>query len=212
MARVLSMPQEAQGKLPAGVRWGAIVFLWAWLAAYWRTWGIANFLHLCDVAVILTCIGLWRSSALLLSSQAVSSLMVDLCWALDAAWRWLAGRHLMGGTEYLFDPSYALWVRLLSLFHVALPFLLLGALRLTGYDRRALPLQCSIALTVMLASRLADPAQNINFAFRDPFFHRAWGSAPAHMALMLVVLIGAVYWPTDFALRSFYSEPKGRSS
>ena len=40
-----------------------LVWLAVFLAAYWRTYGPANFLHLCDVAVILTCWGLWRAKA-----------------------------------------------------------------------------------------------------------------------------------------------------
>src|SRR5712672_578226 len=61
-------------------------------------WGWANFLHLCDVAVFLTCVGLAYNNALLLSSQAVSSLVGALLWCLDAGWRWvcrpaLARRH-----------------------------------------------------------------------------------------------------------------------
>src|SRR5712672_4035908 len=55
--------------------------------------GWANFLHLCDVAVFLTCVGLAYNNALLLSSQAVSSLVGDLLWCLDAGWRWFVGRH-----------------------------------------------------------------------------------------------------------------------
>ena len=59
--------------------------------AIYRGW--ANFLHLCDVAVFLTCVGLAYNNALLLSSQAVSSLVGDLLWCLDAGWRWFVGRH-----------------------------------------------------------------------------------------------------------------------
>ncbi|MFL5373599.1 MAG: hypothetical protein ACJ78T_06385, partial [Myxococcales bacterium] len=55
-------------------RWAALLWLLVWMPVYASVWGFANFLHLCDVAVILTCAGLWTGSALLLSSQAVSSL------------------------------------------------------------------------------------------------------------------------------------------
>lgn len=103
--------------------------------------GWPNFLHLCDVAVFLTCLGFAYNNALLLSSQTVSSLAGDLLWCLDAGWRWYVGRHLTGGTEYMWDARFPLWVRLLSLFHVVLPMLLLAALRRAGYDRRALLFQ-----------------------------------------------------------------------
>lgn len=188
---------------PAWVRWGALLWLAVWIPAYWRTWGLSNFAHLCDIAVILTCLGLWSSSALLLSSQAVSSLVVDLVWSLDVAWRWLAGRHLIGGTEYLFDPHYPLWVRLLSLFHAAMPVILLAALRRTGYDRRGLPLQCAIAAAALFLARILDPAKNYNFAFRDPILHRAFGPAPVHLAVIFFALL-LIYWPTHEILKRLF--------
>ena len=54
-----------QEKLPDWLRWSAILWLLIWFPAYWHTWGAENFLHLCDLAVILTCIGFWADSALL---------------------------------------------------------------------------------------------------------------------------------------------------
>jgi hypothetical protein len=149
---------------------------------------------------------LWSNSALLLSSQAVSSLLIDTVWAVDAAARFLSGRHLIGGTEYLFDTSFPLWVRMLSLFHVVMPFLLLGALHRVGYDRRGWILQCAIAIPVVALSRLAtSPKTNINFVYTDPFFHRAWGSAPLHILAVLAFLAFLVYLPTHLLLCRFFS-------
>src|SRR5579872_1805286 len=98
-------------------RWLAIAWLAIWIPTYWRTWGPSNFLQLCDIAVVLTCVGIWTGSSLLISSQAISSLLIDVLWMFDAGGRLISGRHLIGGTEYLFDSQYPLWVRLLSLFH-----------------------------------------------------------------------------------------------
>lgn len=191
-------------KLPALARWGAIVWLAVWIPAYWHAWGFANFLHLCDLAVFLTCIGLWTSNRLLLASQAVSSILVDLGWALDAGWAFFAHRHLIGGTEYLFDPHIALWIRLLSLFHLVLPPLLLWALWRTGYDRRAWTLQTVIAVLAFIGSRFTKPAANINFAFRDPFWHRQLGPAPVHVLLSVAALAIVLYLPTHLALLRVY--------
>jgi hypothetical protein len=171
-----------------------------WAPAYVATYGWLNFLHLCDVAVILTCAGLWLGSPLLLSSQALSSLVVDLAWDLDLLWRAVSGHHLIGGTEYMWDARFPLWVRLLSLFHVAWPPLLVWALRRIGYDRRGLLLQSAIAVVLLLASRLVGPELNLNFAHRDPFFGRAWGPAPVHLAVILAPLIGGIYLGTHKAL------------
>jgi hypothetical protein len=185
---------------PLWVRWVSLVWLAVWVPSYALYWGWANFLHLCDVAVLLTCIAFARSDVLLLSSQAVSSLIGDLLWCLDAAWRLFAGRHLTGGTEYMWDTRFPLCVRLLSLFHVVLPMLLLAALRRVGYDRRALLLQSGIAMVLLMVSRFLGPTQNLNYAFADPIFHRAFGPAPVHLAVIFAALLGIIYCPTHVLL------------
>ena len=67
------------------MRWAAAAWLAVWIPAYASVWGPRNFLLLCDVAVLLTCAGLWLGSPLLLSSQAVSSILADAVWAMDAS-------------------------------------------------------------------------------------------------------------------------------
>jgi len=198
---------QGQPGFPAWVRWGAVAWLIFWMATYWRVWGPHNFVYLCDIAVILTCIGLWTNSALLLSSQAVSSLIVDTMWAVDAASTVLFGRHIFGGTEYLFDSSHALWVRLLSLYHVAWPVVLLWALRRTGYHRRGWELQAGIVTAAFIAARFTPAAQNINFAYRLPVVNRAFGPAPVHVAVSILFMIFVVYWPTHWALKKMFPPP-----
>jgi hypothetical protein len=200
-----------EAPFPSLVRAAAIVWLAVFIAAYWRTYGPANFLHLCDVAVILTCWGLWRGSALLLSSQAVSSLVVDLAWNVDIVWRLVTGRHIVGGTEYMWDARYPLAVRLMSLFHVVWPPMLIWALRRVGYDRRALAVQSLLAAALLVASREVMPEANINFAHRDPFFGRSWGSAGVHLGLTWLVLVSAVYWPTHLLLMRYFKTPPAAS-
>jgi hypothetical protein len=197
-AAKMTAPAARPITFPAWLRWLALLWLAIWVPAYWRTWGAANFLHLCDIAVILVCVGLWTNSALLISSQAVGSLLVDLAWMLDAGWRLITGRGL--------DASYPLWVRLLTLFHVVMPVLLLWALARAGYDRRGWLLQTAIALFAFVAARFTSPATNINYAFHDPFIHRAWGPAPLHVLISWLFMVVMVYLPTHFALRAIFRD------
>lgn len=199
-------------KLPVSIRCVAAVWLVFWFVVYWHSWGTLNFLHFCDIAEILACVGFIADSALLISSQAVASLLVDATWALDASWTVVLGHHLVGGTEYLFDPSHALWVRLLSLFHLALPVLLLWALYRLGYDRRGFPLQLVIALPAFIASRFAPAAQNFNYAYTDPFFHRAWGPAPVHIAMIFLFMLAVIYLPTHLVLERIFPPPATRDA
>ena len=182
------------------MRWAAAAWLVVWLPAYASVWGFANFLHLCDVAVFLTCAGIWSGSALLLSSQALFSLVADVLWDIDVCSRVISGGHLFGGTEYMWQPEFPLFVRLLSLFHVVQPVLLLWCLRRVGYDQRGLPLQAAITLCALVASRAFGPALNLNFAFRDPLWGRQFGPAPLHLLLIFTAMVAFLYVPAHFLL------------
>jgi hypothetical protein len=183
------------------LRWVSLLWMVVWLPAYVRVWGWANLLHFCDVAVILGCAGLWWGSSLLISSQAVSSLTAGILWSIDVGWRLVTGRFLVGGTDYMWDTRFPVWVRLLSTFHIGLPVVLLWAMRKTGYDRRALALQAAIAAGLLIVSRFLSAEMNLNYAYRDPLLHRAWGRAPVHLALTFIGIVVLVYWPTHLLLR-----------
>lgn len=179
-----------------GLRWACVLGLAVWFPTYAVVWGFGNFVQLCDLSVFLTVAGVWTGSALLLSSQAVGSIVLNSIWVLDVAWRLVTGQHLIGGTEYMWDAQYPLWVRLLSLYHVAIPLVALWALRRTGYHPRGWLLQASISVPVLIASRLLDPAKNVNFAHVDPILHISFQPAPLHLAVILFSLIAVIYWPT----------------
>jgi hypothetical protein len=206
-ANSMPSPSAAHREFPAWLRWAALAWLVFYIPAYWRFWGPANFLHLCDVAVVLTCIGVMTNNALLISSQAVSSLLIDFLWILDAAGRLFFGRHAIGGTEYLFEARYPLWLRLVSLFHAILLVLLIWAVRRTGYDRRAFPLQSAIVIFLLVAARFTNPIQNINFAFTAPIFNRQIGPAPVHVALSMFVMVIGVCYPTHLLLKKLLPPP-----
>jgi hypothetical protein len=190
-------PPATRRPLFPRLRWVAVLWLLVWVPSYALVNGWRNFLQLCDVGVFVTCLGLWLGDARLLSSQAVGTLVINALWVADAGARLLAGRHLIGGTEYLWDGGRPLFVRLLSLFHVAITPLLLWTLRRCGYDRRGLPLMIAIAAVMLLAARLVgDPAGNMNFAFRDPFLHRSLGPAPLHLLITLTAVSAGAFWPT----------------
>jgi hypothetical protein len=192
------------------LRWAALLWLLAWLPIYTWEWGWQNMMHVCDIGVILACLGLWFQNPLLVSSQAVNSLLVGVLWGLDVGWRLATGHHLVGGTEYMWDTRFPLWVRLLSTFHLWLPLALLWAMRRIGYDRRALALQSTIMAAVLVFSRLLPPALNMNYAFQDPLFHRSWGPAPLHLAVILAGSVALIYWPTHLLLKTVYAPAGGR--
>jgi hypothetical protein len=191
------------------LRWFSLLWMVVWLPAYFRVWGWANLLHLCDVAVMLSFIGIWWANPLLLSTQAISSLAAGIFWISDVGWRIVTGRFLIGGTEYMWDTRYPLGVRLLSTFHVGLPLVLLWTLRRVGYDRRAIWLQTAIAAVLLVVSRFLSAELNMNYTHSDPVFHRTWGSAATHFAVIFVPLLVLIYWPTHLLLSWLFGAPNG---
>ena len=196
-------------ELHPALRWGMMLWLLVWAPANVNTWGWQNMMHFCDVGAAIACVGIWRQSSLLFSSQAVGSLFVGVLWGLDVGWRLATGHHLVGGTEYMWDVRYPLWIRLLSTFHLGLPLVLLWAIRKLGYDPRALALQSVIAAVLLVSSRFLSPELNMNYAFRDPLFHRAWGPAPVHLTIIFAGTVALLYWPTHLLLRRMFPVPRG---
>jgi hypothetical protein len=198
-------------RFPNSVRLLAAVWLAVWLPTYWYTWGVVNFLHFCDISVILTSAGFLFGSDLLISSQAVASLLVDAVWTVDVADKLLFHRAFLGGTEYMFDGHVALWIRLLSLFHVVMPPVYLWAIRRNGYDGRGFPLQCAIAFVAFIASRCTNPALNLNYVFADPFLHRQFGPATVHILVAEAFMVIVIYLPTHMALTGFARLSRNRA-
>ncbi|MBP7588296.1 MAG: hypothetical protein KBA72_10110 [Thermoanaerobaculia bacterium] len=192
------------------LRWLGLAWLVVYLPSYAAAYGFTNFLFLCNLGVMLTAAALLGGSRLVLSSQAVAAPVIGIAWALDAGWRVVSGHHLFGGTEYMWDPQYPLFTRLLSLYHLAWPVLVVVVVLRVGYDRRGWPLQAAIAASAVVLSRLfTPPADNINFAFVDPIFGRAFEPAALHMAIVLISLAGVGYGLTHFALRAGAKELRG---
>lgn len=183
------------------LRWVALAYLVVWLPAYAMVWGPANFLNFCNVAVILTCAGLWLGSPLLLSSQFLATAVIGTLWFVDLLWTAATHGHaLIGGTEYMWDARYPLWVRLLSLDHVVVPAVALWGIHKLGYARRAMPFQSVLAAVIFICSRLVAPELNLNFAQKELVTYHSWGPAPVHLLLIWAVLVLLLYWPVHALL------------
>lgn len=181
------------------ILWTVWVAVWAPL--YWKQYGPWNFLYFCDLGNVLIGAALWLESPLLFSCQATGLLIFQSLYTIDLLGAVLTGRHLIGGTEYMFDSGIPLFVRLLSLFHLVTPPLLLWAVRRLGYDPRGWKYQTVITWVVVPVSYFWRPELDINWA-RGPFFHEQ--HVVPGLVYLLAYLIGVplvVYWPTHLALQ-----------
>jgi len=172
---------------------------------YWRCYGPANFLWFSDLALLITVPALWLESPLLASMQAVSVGLLELVWIADFLTRLTTRVRLTGMTEYMFQADKPLWLRMLSLFHLVIPFLLLWLVYRLGYDSRGLIVQTLFGWAVLLVCFFfTDPVENINWVFGpgQPQ-HRL---APAsYFTLVMAFFPLCVYLPTHFALTALWA-------
>jgi hypothetical protein len=183
-------------RIPLWLKLGWTVWVLVWAPIYWRAYGLQNFLFFCDLGVVLIAVALWMESALIFSWQAVSLLLFQTLYIIDLAGTLLTRRHWIGGTEYMFDPHISLLVRMLSLFHVVTPPLLLWAIWRLGYDRRGWIYQTITAWIVVPVNYFWRPQYDVNWA-RGLFF-REQHAIPGllYLLIYLIVVPAVVYYPT----------------
>jgi hypothetical protein len=187
--------------LPLWLKIAWTVGVAVWVPLYWRQYGAQNFLYFCDLGNFFVLAALWMESRLIFSWQATGLLLFQTLYTLDLAGAVLTGRHFIGGSEYMFDPHLSLLVRLLSLFHVVMPPLLLWAIWRLGYDKRGWKYQTLLMWIVVPVNYFWRPQYDVNWA-RGPLL-REQHSVPGWIYLLayLVVVPLAVYWPTHLALQ-----------
>lgn len=195
--------------VPRWLRLAYTAWFGIWVPVYAVQVGPANFLWLCDVGNFVLLIALWTGNRLLFSSQAVGVVLIQLLWVTDLAGRLLLGFHPIGGTEYMFDPVEPLPVRVLSLFHLWVPILLLWAVHRLGFDRRAWRLQTLIAWLVLPLSFLQDPVLNLNWLWRPFGLEQNVLPPGLYMAACLALYPLLLYLPSQWAIERWLG-PRGR--
>lgn len=167
-----------------------------WATLYWRQYGVQNFLFFCDLGNIVIAVALWLESPLVFSWQAASLLIFQSLFAIDLMGAVVSGRHVIGGTEYMFDPNIPRSIRLLSLFHVVVPPLLIWAIHRLGYDPRGWKLATGTLWVVIPINYFWRPQFDVNWA-RGLFF-REQHMVPGivYLVAYLVVVPALIYFPT----------------
>jgi hypothetical protein len=188
-------------RLPRALKIFWTLWVIAWIPVYWRHYGLQNFLYFCDLGNILIAIGLWMESPLIFSMQATGLLLFQTLYTLDLIGAILTGRHIIGGTEFMFDAHVPLFVRLLSLFHVVTPPLLLWEIWRLGYDKRGWKFQTLMTWIVVPINYFWRPQFNVNWA-RGLFFRQQQVvPGPVYLLAYLIIVPLFVYWPTHLVLQ-----------
>lgn len=197
-------------RVPGWLRNGYTVVVAVLVPAYTIEYGVVNFLWFSNIALLGALAAIWIGSRLLVSMMAVAVLLPEMAWNGLFWSRLLVGWEGLGLVDYMFDPAIPLGVRLLSLYHVPLPFLLLWLVWAWGYDPRALRWQTALAWVVLVVTFLVtSPPTNVNLVHGplDPQGAPVLPS-PIPLLLLMVGLPLAVYLPTHAILGRFAPEPE----
>jgi hypothetical protein len=195
-------------ELPLWLKIGYTLFVAVLVPIYLRHYGPANFLWYSDVALLAMVPGLWLESPLIASTMSVAVLLPEILWNLDFFARLATGRAPLGLAAYMFHARLPRYLRALSLFHVALPVVLLWAVARLGYDRRALVVQTISGTALFLLSyALTDPKDNINWVFGPGAEPQRRIPPPVYLAALVVLFPLIVYWPTHLVLARLFTSP-----
>ena len=200
---------QRKRRVPLWLKLGYAAYMAVLIPVYWHYYGPTNFLYFCDVALILTLIAIWPENALLISMCTVGIVIPQAFWVLDFVAH-AAGLSLTGMTEYMFDSSHSLFLRLLSTFHGWLPFLLLYLVSKIGYDRRAFWPWTALSWVLLLVCFFLMPPPtphpgltpvNINYVWGlSDTAVQTWMPPYVWLAGQLIGLPLVVFAPTHYAL------------
>ena len=211
-------PAVRKRKIPLAAKVAVAIFLAVLVPVYLSTYGPTNFLWFCDAALVLTVVGMWLESPLLISMCAVGILLPQCLWLVDFGVN-LLGFHFLNLTSYMFDPHLSHFTRGLSLFHGWLPLLLVWLLFRLGYDKRALPAWTVLVAALGFACYFFTPPAgahlananipiNINYLYgfndQQP---QHWVNQNLYVVLWLGVLWLVAFLPTHLALRKIFAVP-----
>jgi hypothetical protein len=196
-------------RIPLVLKLGYTAFMAVLVPVYWHYYGPTNFLYFCDVALVFTLIAIWSENALLISMCAVGILVPQAVWVADFLVN-ATGFSLTGMTDYMFDANRSLFLRLLSLFHGWLPFLLVYLVWRIGYDRRAFWSWTVLAWALLLISFFVMPPPtpnpglapvNINYVWGlNDHAAQTWAPPFVWLAGLLIGLPLFAFAPTHFVL------------
>ena len=187
--------------IPLWFKLSYLVFVVALVPAYTLEHGLVNFLWFSNVALLGGLLAAWMESRRLASMMAVAVALLEMGWIFDFLLSLaLGGPTPLGIVDYMYDPDIARHVRLLSLYHLLLPFVLFWMVWRLGYDREAWEVWVFVGCAILLLSFwLSTPERNINWGWGPGGQAQEWTSPYVWLGIVLAVCCAA-WWLTHRAL------------
>ncbi len=165
-----------------------------YVPAYLIGYGSQNFLWLSSIVLILAFLATVFESRFLASMAAVGGLVTESLWVLDFLFTVVAlviGSSVTGFTDYIFAPDLSTWLKVIALYHLALPPLLIWLILRLGYDSRAWIVQLLLSwIVVLVIWFFTNPSRNINFVFSYvKYEHLKMGAIPFLILVFVTVFV-----------------------
>lgn len=183
-----------------------LIFLLILIPVYYKHRGLANFLWFSDLALLGSGLALWLESSFIASVLTITVLVPEIFWNIEYFLRVITRKRILGLTDYMFDKSKPGYLRGLSLYHIALPVVLIYLLIKLGYDPMAIYYQPFFAWIVLLLSYFfTAPDRNINFVFGIGSKPQKKISRPLYFLSILLLFPVVVFIPTHFLLSLIFN-------
>lgn len=180
-------------------------FFLTWLASYSAQYPLTNFLWTCNIALAITAFSVFlRRDSLGLSMALCLVVVPDVLWMMDVLVRALFGKHLTGGTEYVFDASIPWLVRCVSFEHALMIPFLLYMLRRRGYDRRALlAVAVLVPIVYYVTYFVSNPLLHTNWVWGLFASRQSWFPALVYPGVAAALFLIIFATPVHFAARRY---------
>jgi hypothetical protein len=203
-------------RLPLWLKLAYTAFMAVFVPVYWQHYGPTNFLYFCDVALIITLVGIWIENPFMISMCAVGILVPQALWVIDFLAN-MAGIEITGMTDYMLDADRSLFLRGLSLFHGWLPFFLAGLVWRLGYDRRGFAAWTALAWALLLVCFFFMPPPvpnpgltpvNINYVWGlSDTAAQTWVSPAVWLVGLMLLMPALMFAPAHAVLARTMPEP-----
>jgi hypothetical protein len=175
------------------------------IPTYTYHYGLLNFLWFSDIALFMILLALWLNSSLLMGMSLVLTFFMEACWSIDFFYQFITGNTLLDIASYMFDPSLAIYLRVLSLFHLLLPVIPIIYLRNWGYHSKTLPYTIALFWFTILVSYLLTPIHlNINWVHYPSIYNWQEISQATWLCMLLVLYPLLIMLPKDYIFRKIF--------
>ena len=193
--------KTVSGKIPLWLKISYTVMVCIIVPVYWRDHGPSNFLWFSDIALLALVPALWFEMPLIAGMMALGALPFECLWIID----FITGGHAIGIAAYMFGTEgHPLYLRALSLFHFALPPVLIFMLIRFGYDKRALLAQTVLLFIVLPCTYFFTPREeNINWVF-GPGYIQEFMHPLLYLLMLMIAFPVFVYLPSHILFKKIF--------